>query len=125
MIITGSNMAGKSTYLKSVATNLLLSSTGGPVCANDFRWTPISLYSDINVRDSLDDGKSYFQVEVERVHDVIQSARSSPMVLAIFAFSITTSLDAFNYQMYRKFLAMRHSRNERSKDRPKRGDQYK
>jgi hypothetical protein len=84
LLVTGSNMAGKSTYLKAVAVNLVLASAGGPVCAAGFRWTPMALYSDINIVDSLDGGKSYFQVEVERVRTVLQSATRSPCLLAIF-----------------------------------------
>ena len=84
LILTGSNMAGKSTYLRSCGCNLVLAGMGGPVCAETFEWTPLALMSDINVRDSLDDGKSYFQVEVERVHETIRAAQASPMLLAIF-----------------------------------------
>lgn len=84
MLVTGSNMAGKSTYLKTVGTNLVLAGAGGPVCAATFRWTPLRLYTDVNVRDSLDDGKSYFQVEVERVLDVIRAAERGDRLLAIF-----------------------------------------
>lgn len=84
MLVTGSNMAGKSTYLKTVGANLMLAGAGGPVCAQSFRWTPMRLYTDVNVRDSLDDGKSYFQVEVERVRDVIDAAERGDRLLAIF-----------------------------------------
>ena len=84
LIVTGSNMAGKSTYLKAVAVNLVLASAGGPVCAAGFRWTPMALHSDINIVDSLDGGKSYFQVEVERVRTILESALKSPFLLAIF-----------------------------------------
>lgn len=83
-IITGSNMAGKSTYLKSVAMNTVLAGAGGPTCARSFSWTPVSLYSDINIRDSLDDGKSYFRVEVERILEAIQAAVKGSATLAIF-----------------------------------------
>ena len=82
-IITGSNMAGKSTFLKAVGTNLALAQAGGPVCASRLEWTPLELLSDINIRDSLDDGKSYFQVEVERVLRMVEAARRGPHVLAI------------------------------------------
>ena len=51
--------------------------------ATSFRFTPVELYSDINIRDSIDDGKSYFQVEVERVKDIIVAAGRSRLVLAI------------------------------------------
>lgn len=83
-IITGSNMAGKSTYLKAVGVNLVLAGAGGPVSAQSFRWTPLTLYSDVNVRDSLDEHKSYFQVEVERVLHIVHAANAKPMVFAIF-----------------------------------------
>ena len=94
-IVTGSNMAGKSTYLKSVATNILLAGAGAPVCAQEFRWTPVGLYSDINIRDSLDDGKSYFRVEVERILQVIRAASRGEKVFAVFdeLFRGTNSLE--------------------------------
>jgi hypothetical protein len=84
IILSGSNMSGKSTYLKSAGINTLLAGVGGPVCARSFRWTPLQVFSDINVRDSLDDGKSYFQVEVERVLGTIRAASADPMLLAVF-----------------------------------------
>ncbi len=83
-IITGSNMAGKSTFLKAVGINLILAGAGGPVCARRFRWTPLAIYSDVNTRDSLDDGKSYFQVEVERVREILATAREDIRMLGIF-----------------------------------------
>lgn len=84
LIVTGSNMAGKSTYLKAVGANLVLAGAGGPVCARGFRWTPLAIDSDVNVRDSLDDGKSYFQVEVERVRRAVVEASADPFVLVLF-----------------------------------------
>jgi hypothetical protein len=84
LIITGSNMSGKSTYLKSIGLNAVLAGAGGPACARGLRWTPLAIFTDINVRDSLEDGKSYFQVEVERVRAAIDAAERSPFTLAIF-----------------------------------------
>jgi DNA mismatch repair ATPase MutS len=83
-IVTGSNMAGKSTYLKSLGLGYVLACAGGPVCAKGLRFTPMALFTDVNVRDSLDDGKSYFRAEVERVHAAIQAARASPFVFTLF-----------------------------------------
>ncbi len=83
-ILTGSNMAGKSTYLKAVGTNVLLATIGGPVCGREFRCTPLILQTDVNVRDSLDDGKSYFQVEVERVLRTLEMVSQERHVLALF-----------------------------------------
>lgn len=84
IIVTGSNMSGKSTCLKALALNVLLAGAGGAVFASRLRWTPLRLFTDINVRDSLDDGKSYFQVEVERVKGTIEWAARTPLALAIF-----------------------------------------
>ncbi|MCI0650770.1 MAG: hypothetical protein L0Z55_02680 [Planctomycetes bacterium] len=94
-IITGSNMSGKSTFLKAVGTNLLLAGAGGPICGTGMKWTPVGLYTDVNIRDSLDDGKSYFQVEVERVRRMIDAAARTPMILAMFdeLFRGTNSLE--------------------------------
>ncbi len=83
-IITGSNMAGKSTLLKAVGTNLVLAGMGGPVQAHWMRWTPMVISSDINVRDSLDDGKSYFAVEVERVEGILRRAQAGEKILGLF-----------------------------------------
>ncbi len=77
-------MSGKSTLLKSVGVNLVLAGMGGPVQAVRMRWTPMGLFTDINVRDSLDDGKSYFAAEVERVERIIREAARRPLFLGIF-----------------------------------------
>jgi len=82
-LITGSNMAGKSTLLKAVGVNLVLAGMGGPVFARSMRWTPMAVHGDINVRDSLDDGKSYFAVEVERIGRILAESRKSPLLLGI------------------------------------------
>lgn len=83
-IVTGSNMAGKSTYLRTAALAVLLAQTGAPVRARAMRLTPLALHANINVRDSLADGKSYFLVEVERVRDILAAAARGPAVLGVF-----------------------------------------
>ncbi|MCA9319857.1 MAG: DNA mismatch repair protein MutS, partial [Planctomycetes bacterium] len=83
LIVTGSNMAGKSTFLKMSGLSLLLAQTGAPVPARAMRWTPLAVDSDINVRDSLDDGRSYFAVEVDRVLEIIQLASTDAFRLAL------------------------------------------
>ena len=82
-ILTGSNMSGKSTYLKSVGLNLVLAGIGSAVCGSGFRWTPVAIHTDVNIRDSLDDGKSYFQVEVERLGESLRSAAKDPRLLIL------------------------------------------
>lgn len=83
-LVTGSNMAGKSTFLRMIALNTLLALVGAMVRAKAMRMTPFTLEANINVRDSLADGKSYFLVEVERVKWMLESAAKSPFVLTLF-----------------------------------------
>ena len=82
-IVTGSNMAGKSTFLKMCGLNQLLAQVGAPVRAKNMRCTPLRLRSDINVQDSLDDGRSYFAVEVARIKNVLEEVAAGAPVFAI------------------------------------------
>lgn len=82
-VITGSNMTGKSTFLKMCGLNQLLASIGGPVRAFGMKTRAFILHSDINIRDSLDDGRSYFAVEVERIKAVLDDVAAGRPVLAI------------------------------------------
>ena len=84
VFVTGSNMAGKSTFLRMVALNVVLAQIGCPVRAARMRWTPVALHALVNVRDALADGKSYFFVEVERVLGVLRAATGTPFVFAVF-----------------------------------------
>ena len=70
-IITGANMAGKSTYLRTIGVNLLLAMTGAPVLADNFVFTPIQLFTGIKTSDSLQDGESYFFAELKRLKEII------------------------------------------------------
>ena len=67
VIITGSNMAGKSTFLRTLGVNLTLAFSGGVVIAARFDTLPLRLFTCINVSDSLSDGISYFYAEVKRL----------------------------------------------------------
>jgi len=83
LLVTGSNMAGKSTFLRMVALHVVLAQLGSPARARRVRLTPVRLRSLIHVRDSLADGKSYFLVEVERVRDLLQLTAREPRVLVV------------------------------------------
>ena len=74
LLVTGSNMAGKSTFMRSVGVNLLLARTGSPVCANRLETPLYSLASSIRVRDSLKDGVSFFMAELQRLKEVVDEA---------------------------------------------------
>lgn len=66
-IITGANMAGKSTFLRTVAVNMVLGMTGAPVCAEKMRLTPLNLFTSMRTVDSLSHNESYFYAELKRL----------------------------------------------------------
>ena len=70
-IITGANMAGKSTYLRTVGINLVLAMTGSPVLANSFVFSPVDVFTGIKTSDSLQAGESYFFAELKRLKEII------------------------------------------------------
>ncbi len=84
LILTGSNMAGKSTFLKMVALHLVLAQAGSPVRAEAMRLRPLRLLTVIDVEDDLVQGFSYFRVEVDRVKEVLDAAARHDRVLGIF-----------------------------------------
>ncbi|MEM9951256.1 MAG: hypothetical protein AAF846_06645 [Chloroflexota bacterium] len=71
-ILTGSNMSGKSSFLRTLGVNLSLAYAGGVVIADDFNAGLFRLFSCIRVTDSLDDGISYFYAEVKRLHALLE-----------------------------------------------------
>lgn len=73
-LITGSNMSGKSTFLRSLGINILLARTGSPVCASRMELPPLILATSIRIRDSLDQGISYFMAELRRLKSVVDIA---------------------------------------------------
>lgn len=66
-IITGANMAGKSTFLRTVAVNMVLAMTGAPVCAETMKFCPIKLFTSMRTIDSLSHNESYFYAELKRL----------------------------------------------------------
>src|SRR5690606_26544882 len=66
-LVTGSNMSGKSTFLRTLGVNLCLAFAGGPVDAATLATVPFRLFTCIQVSDSVNDGISYFYAEVRRL----------------------------------------------------------
>ena len=83
LIITGANMAGKSTFLRTVAVNLLLAMNGAPVVAQQFEFTPCDILSSIKIQDSLSNNESYFYAELLRLKEILEHAASHPYTLVI------------------------------------------
>jgi DNA mismatch repair ATPase MutS len=70
-IVTGSNMAGKSTFIRTVGLNLVLALNGLPVCAKEFSCSVISIASCIRITDSLEEHASYFRAELRRLETIV------------------------------------------------------
>lgn len=82
-LITGSNMSGKSTFLRTIGINVCLAQAGAPVCASTFTWSWCRLACCIRINDSLDAGLSFFYAEVKRLKTILHATAdwSSPPVL--------------------------------------------
>ena len=74
LLVTGSNMSGKSTLLRALGANLVLAGAGAPVCAAHMRMPPVDLRTSVRVEDSLADGVSFFMAQLRRVRDVVHAA---------------------------------------------------
>jgi DNA mismatch repair ATPase MutS len=66
-IITGANMSGKSTFLRTIALNMVLAMTGAPVCAVEMKFSPVKLFTSMRTTDSLSSNESYFYAELKRL----------------------------------------------------------
>jgi hypothetical protein len=75
LLISGSNMSGKSTLLRAIGLNAVLAQAGGPVCATRMRVSPLDVYASVNVQDSLERGVSLFMAELTRVKQIVDAAR--------------------------------------------------
>jgi DNA mismatch repair ATPase MutS len=75
LIVTGSNMSGKSTLLRTVAVNAVLALAGAPVRAQTLRLSPLAVGASIRVQDALAAGESRFLVEIRRLRQLVDQAR--------------------------------------------------
>ncbi|MBA3986473.1 MAG: DNA mismatch repair protein MutS, partial [Flavobacteriales bacterium] len=72
-IITGANMAGKSTFLRTVSLGIVMANVGLPVCATSFKYSPIKLITSMRTSDSLTDDESYFFSELKRLKFIVDA----------------------------------------------------
>ncbi|WP_160149558.1 MutS family DNA mismatch repair protein [Roseiconus lacunae] len=75
LLVTGSNMSGKSTMLRSAGLNIALAGAGCPVCARELTMPSIELSTSIRVRDNLAEGVSFYMAELKRLKGVVDRAR--------------------------------------------------
>ena len=95
LLITGSNMSGKSTILRTAGINLVLAYAGAPVCARSFQASFMSIYSCMRVSDNLEENISSFYAELLRIKRIVQKAESGERVFFLLdeVFKGTNSLD--------------------------------
>jgi hypothetical protein len=82
-IITGANMAGKSTFLRSIGVNLILALAGAPVCAESFGCSIVHLRSGMRAADSLKDHQSYFFAELNRLKNIMEELKKDKPLLVL------------------------------------------
>lgn len=83
LIITGANMAGKSTYLRTVGVNYLLACMGAPVCADSLVVYPARLVTSLRTSDSLVSNESYFFAELKRLKMIIDRLKAGEKLFII------------------------------------------
>jgi len=74
IILTGSNMSGKSTFLRSLGINMVLAGTGSPICTTKANIHPLNVLVSMRLSDSLNDNESYFFAEVKRLKEIMDKA---------------------------------------------------
>ncbi len=83
MLVTGSNMAGKSTYLRSVGVNVILAMAGAPVCAESFSLSPVQLMSSMRIADNLEESTSTFYAELKKLQIIIEKVNANEKVFIL------------------------------------------
>ncbi|AOW19108.1 DNA mismatch repair protein MutS [Polaribacter vadi] len=76
-IVTGANMAGKSTFLRTVSLSIVMANCGLPVCAESFTYSPIKLITSMRTTDSLTEDESYFYSELKRLKFIVDEIKDN------------------------------------------------
>ena len=83
-VITGSNMSGKTTFLRTIGINLVLAYAGAPVCAEKFNCSIMNIYTSMRISDDLSNGISTFYAELKRIKIIIDNVKNKrPMIFFI------------------------------------------
>lgn len=83
MLITGSNMAGKSTYLRSIGVNTVLAMAGAPVCATAFTLSPVQVISSMRIADNLEESTSTFYAELKKLKAIIDKVNAGEKIFIL------------------------------------------
>ena len=82
-IVTGSNMAGKSTFLRSVGVNMILAMAGAPVCASKMTVSPLKVMTSMRIKDNLEENTSTFYAELKKLKTIIDAVNSRQPVFIL------------------------------------------
>lgn len=95
VIISGSNMSGKTTYLRTVGINIVLARAGGPVCAKEMMCSDLHVISSMRIADDLNEGISTFYAELKRIKRILDAAECDHNTLFLIdeIFRGTNSVD--------------------------------
>ena len=97
MLVTGSNMAGKSTYLRSIGVNVVLAMAGAPVCATELKVSHVQIISSMRISDNLEESTSTFYAELKKLKTIIEKVNAGEKVFILLDEVLrgTNSLDRF------------------------------
>lgn len=111
LIITGANMAGKSTYLRTIGVNYLLACVGAPVCCERLKFHPNQLITSLRTSDSLSDNESYFFAELKRLKRIIDLLNQGQQLFIILDEILkgTNSMDKQkgSFDLIRQFMQLK------------------
>ena len=111
LIITGANMAGKSTYLRTIGVNYLLACVGAPVCCKRLKLYPNQLITSLRTSDSLSDNESYFFAELKRLKRIIDLLNQGQQLFIILDEILkgTNSMDKQkgSFDLIRQFMQLK------------------
>lgn len=95
ILITGSNMSGKSTYLRTIGINLVLAYAGAPVCAKNFSCSIMNIYTCMRISDNLEKNISSFYAEIIRIKEIVSAVNKGEPVFFLLdeIFKGTNSID--------------------------------
>jgi len=82
-IVTGANMAGKSTFLRTVSLQIVMANTGLPICATKSEYSPVKLITSMRTSDSLADDSSYFFSELTRLKFIVDAIQKEPYFIIL------------------------------------------
>lgn len=94
-IITGSNMSGKTTFLRTIGINLVLAYSGAPVCAKEMSCSILDIFTSMRITDDLNNGISTFYAELMRIKEIIKESKENKSMIFLIdeIFRGTNSLD--------------------------------